>query len=130
MCFKSILKILHSNYLQFCSNLPAKFATSLKSSLLFNSFYCLFCLKTKLYDLMTEKLEKLWMRKLQCLLFVLKRSYICYYVICVTVSLIFSTKTALERTKLYHKPPESHTIYDIWQSKSSNKCSLSFKRLL
>ena len=34
-CFKSILKILHSNYLQFCSNLPVKFAIFLKSNLLF-----------------------------------------------------------------------------------------------
>ena len=29
---------------------PVKFAIFLKSSLLFNSFYCLFCLWTKLYD--------------------------------------------------------------------------------
>ena len=28
----------------FCSNLPVKFAIFFKSSLLFNSFYCLFCL--------------------------------------------------------------------------------------
>ena len=28
------------------------------------------------------------MRKFQCLLFVLKRSYICYYIICMTVPLI------------------------------------------
>ena len=27
------------------------------------------------------------MRKFQCLLFVLKRSYICYYIICMTVPL-------------------------------------------
>ena len=29
------------------------------------------------------------MRKFQCLLFVLKRSYICYYIICMTVPLSF-----------------------------------------
>ena len=29
-CLKSVLKILHSNYLQFCSNLPVKFAVFLK----------------------------------------------------------------------------------------------------
>ena len=29
------------------------------------------------------------MRKFRCLLFVLKRSYICYYIICLTVSLMF-----------------------------------------
>ena len=43
MCFKNIVKISHSKYLQFCSNLPVKFAIFLKSSLLINSFYCLFC---------------------------------------------------------------------------------------
>ena len=40
--FKSILKTLHYNYALFCSNLPVKFAIFLNSSLLFNSFYCLF----------------------------------------------------------------------------------------
>ena len=45
--FKSILKILYSNYLSFCSNLPVKVAIFLKSSLLFTSFYCLFCLQNK-----------------------------------------------------------------------------------
>ena len=35
------------------SNLPVKFAIFLKSSLLFNSFYCLFCLQTKLYGSVT-----------------------------------------------------------------------------
>ena len=34
---------------------------------------------------MTDKLEQLWMRKFWCLLFVLKRSYICYHIICMTV---------------------------------------------
>ena len=40
--FQNILKTLHSNYASFCSNLPVKFAVFLNSSLLFNSFYCLF----------------------------------------------------------------------------------------
>ena len=35
----------------------------------------------------TSKLEQLWMWKLQCLLFVFKRSYICYCIICMTVPL-------------------------------------------
>ena len=42
--FKSILKILHFNYLSFWNNLTVKFAIFLKSSLIFNSLYCLFCL--------------------------------------------------------------------------------------
>ena len=46
-CFKNILKISHSNYASFCSNLPMKFAIFFKSSLLFNSFYCLFLLLNK-----------------------------------------------------------------------------------
>ena len=36
-CFESILKILHSNYFQFFSDLPVKFAIFLKCRLLFNS---------------------------------------------------------------------------------------------
>ena len=85
-CFKSILKNSHSNYLETCSNLPVTFTFFLKSSLLLNSFYCLFRWQTKLCDSITKKLEKLWMRKFQCLLFELKRSYTCCYIICMTVS--------------------------------------------
>ena len=39
--FKSILKISHSNYLQFYNNLPMKFTIFLKISPLFNSFFYL-----------------------------------------------------------------------------------------
>ena len=77
-CFKSILKISHFNYLYFCSNLSMKFAIFLKSNVTFNSFYCL-------YGSITEKREQLLMQKFQCLLFLFKRSYICYYIICMTV---------------------------------------------
>ena len=86
MCFKSILKTSHSNYLLFYSSLPVKFAIFLKSSLLFNSSYCLFCLYTKFYSSIALKLELLWMQKFQFLLYVLKWSYICYYIICMAVS--------------------------------------------
>ena len=30
---------------------------------IFNSFYCLFCLQTKLYGSVTQKLEQPWMQK-------------------------------------------------------------------
>ena len=43
-CFKIILKILHSNYLWFYSNVPMKLAIFLKGSLLFNNYYGIFCL--------------------------------------------------------------------------------------
>ena len=45
----------------------------------------------------TSKLEQMWMRKFQCFLFVLKRSYICYYIISMTVpwSLSFEDKCRL-----------------------------------
>ena len=39
------------------------------------------------------------MRKFQCLLFVLKRSYICYYMICMTVPLIKSSVIFMISTK-------------------------------
>ena len=61
------------------------FVTFWRSSLLFNSFYCLFWLKTKIYGSITWKLEQPWMRIFQFLLFMLKRSYICYYIICMTL---------------------------------------------
>ena len=44
-----------------------KFAIFLKSRLLFNSFYCVLCLYTKLYGSITYKLEQLRMRKFPCL---------------------------------------------------------------
>ena len=40
-----------------------------------------------MYGSITQKLEQLWMWKFQYLLFVLKRSYICHYVVCMTVPL-------------------------------------------
>ena len=46
-CFKSILKNSHSKYVSFSSNLHVKFAIFLKSSLLFNCFYCLFLFTNK-----------------------------------------------------------------------------------
>ena len=64
-----------------------KFAIFLKSSPVFNSFYCFFCLKIKLYGSIAYKLEQLWMRKFQCLILPLKRSFI-YYIICITVPLL------------------------------------------
>ena len=42
----------------------------------------------KTLRLKTYKLEQLWMQKFQCLLFVLNRSYICYFIVCMTVPLI------------------------------------------
>ena len=59
----------------------------LKSSLLFNSFYCLLCLKTKVYGSNIKTRTELWMQKLLYLLFTMKRLYICYYIICLTVPL-------------------------------------------
>ena len=78
------------NCLQFCGNWPVKFAIFLKSSLLFSIFYCLFLFVNEivLYDSITSKLGQIWMRKLQCLLFVLKWSRICNYIISMTVPLI------------------------------------------
>ena len=88
-------KILHFNYLQLCINLPLKIYIFLRSSLFFNCFCCLFCFELRLYGSITYKLEQLWMQKFQRLLFLLKRSYICYYIICMTVPLTLSRRRPL-----------------------------------
>ena len=41
---------------------------------------------------LTLKLEQLRLQKFQCLLFVLKQSCICYYIICRTVPLIITAR--------------------------------------
>ena len=82
------------NYLP-CSNLPVKISIFLRSSLFFNCFCCLFWFELRLYGSITYKLEQLWMQKFQRLLFLLKRSYICYYIICMTVPLTLSRRRPL-----------------------------------
>ena len=54
-CFKNILKISHSNYLSFWSNLSVKFAIFEKISLLFNSFYCFFLFINKILRMNNSK---------------------------------------------------------------------------
>ena len=82
------------NYLP-CSNLPVKISIFLRSSLFFNCFCCLFWFELRLYGSITYKLEQLWMQKFQRLLFLLKRSYVCYYIICMTVPLTLSRRRPL-----------------------------------
>ena len=57
----------------------------LKSSLLFNSFYCLFCLQKKLYVLNNLKTRKSWMQKFECFFICIETIIICYEIICMTV---------------------------------------------
>ena len=52
------------------------------------------------------------MRKFQCLLFVLKQSYICYYIICMTVPLAASWTRSLAR--LYTKTISYQNVFDIY----------------
>ena len=78
--------MIASSYLWFYSDLPVKFAIFLESSLPFNSFCCFFLFINKTLQL-NNLIEQIWKRKFQCLLFMLKRSYICYYIICMTVPL-------------------------------------------
>ena len=49
----------------------------------------------------TYKLQQLWMWKFQCVLFVLKRLYICYYIICMTVPLRQSLNS-FKKMQLYN----------------------------
>ena len=76
--------------LSICSSFPVKFSIFLKCSLLFKSFYCLFLFTNKTLWLKNSKIGKLQMRNFQCLIFMLMRSYIFYYIICVTVPLNLS----------------------------------------
>ena len=66
------------------------------------------------------------MRKFQYLLFVLKQSYICYYIICMTVPLI-ETRRLLEEIR-YGKPDYFSYIILYFQA-SSNRVKTAFKRL-
>ena len=47
------------------------------------------------------KTRKLWMRKFPCLLFVLKRSYICYHIICMTVLLMLQACSYIDKNILW-----------------------------
>ena len=86
--FKSILKISHSNYLTFCSNLPVKLPIFLKSGLLLTVSIVIFLLinKTLRFNNLNTRTA---IQKRKCFLFVLKRSYICFYIICMIVPLRF-----------------------------------------
>ena len=57
-------------------------------NLLFSQKTAYFLAVSIVFSIYKQKLQQLWMRKFQCLLFVLKWSYICYYIICMTVPLI------------------------------------------
>ena len=57
-----------------------KFAIFLKSTLLFNSFYCLFCLQAKLYGTINSSLEHPWIPKI--LVFVIWDGTIIYLLLC------------------------------------------------
>ena len=87
-CFKNILKSSYSNY--FNSNLPMRFTILLKISLLFNSFYCIFCNKTLVLDNI-KTITAMNVKNLVFVICVVMIIYICYYIICMTLpSLIFS----------------------------------------
>ena len=61
----------------------------------FNSFYCLFLFVNKSLPLNNFKTRTDINAKFQCLLSVLKRSHICYYIICMTVPLILTVLIAV-----------------------------------
>ena len=57
----------------------------LKSSLLFNSFYCLFCLQKKLYVLNNLKTRTVMNAKIWMFFICIETIIICYEIICMTV---------------------------------------------
>ena len=82
-CFKSILKI----------SIPTIYnlAVIYPWNLLFSSKIAYFLTVSIVFSVYKQIFMADWllMPKFQCLLFVLKRSYICYYIICITVPLMF-----------------------------------------
>ena len=64
-----------------------KFVLLVKSSLLFNTFYYLYCLCTNSLQLNDLKTKKLCTRNFQGLLFMLNRSFVCYCINCMKVVL-------------------------------------------
>ena len=52
--------------------------------------------KQNFYGSITWKLEQLFMQTFQCLLFMLKWSYICYYIICMTAPLMVFPKKIVQ----------------------------------
>ena len=91
---KCILRISHSKYLQ-------KFAYFLKSSLLLNSFFVFSVCKQTSYGWITWKLKKLLMQNFQSLLLKLKQSFICCYIICITVTLSKITYCIVNMSQLH-----------------------------
>ena len=97
----SIFHYLESKWSMFC--FAKNFTVFLKGTVMQIEKALIF------YDSITEKQEQLRMPKFQCLLFVLTRSYICYYIICMTVplayfSLIFHSHTPSTRQKAFGFP--------------------------
>ena len=83
-CSKCILEISHSNYLQFCSNLPVRFAIFLRSSLLFNNSYPVVFSVYK-QNFMAENLKTRTAMNAKISVFVICVEVICYYIICMAV---------------------------------------------
>ena len=103
---------------KICSNLPLKFAIFIKSSLLFNVFYCLFCLQTQLYgSVMNAKTS--------------------VFVICVEVIIYlllhnlhrFTFKKNVERVSKVLRCSKHHNIWFQMKERLNIQCSL-FKYLV
>ena len=53
------------------------------------------------------------MRKIRCLLFVLKRSYICYYIICMIVPLILIIPLNSTQVSMFFRLPKADSNFTV-----------------
>ena len=80
MCFKSILQISHSSYLQSCSNLPVKFANFLTVSIAFYVY-------KKTLRLNNFKTRTVINAKVSMFVIFVEATIYFHYMICITVPL-------------------------------------------
>ena len=104
MSFKGIWEILYSNYLLFCSNLSMKFAIFLKSSLLFNSFYCLFLFINK--NLRLDNLKTAAAMNAKMSVFFVCVEVIIYLLLYNLHDCTFNSYTYHQCSSLQKQPPE------------------------
>ena len=69
------------------------------------------------------------MRKFQCLSFVLKRSYICYYVICMTVPLSNNFVNGISEVINLDADVQERNFKDDLTAKTYDECNITLKTI-
>ena len=103
---------------KICSNLPLKFAIFVKSSLLFNGFYCLFCLQTQLYSSVMNAKTLVFVICVEAIMYLLLHNLH-----------RFTFKQNVERVSKILKCSKHHNILFQMKERLNIQCSL-FKYLV